>query len=243
MQTKLTVGAPKDVYEQEADRVAGQVMTMPDAATQRPNQTGLADGPKSGIESLSGISLRLFPGRAERAEAHPQRDLMSGQTEKAPGNLLSSPLIQRVAISATDKGKGKLKVETGGDFDTNHVATDWAEAVAKSAKRAPNPSTNTIFTDVGDLKAKVAAADYTANEVVTGLKVPCYQVSGINLWQIDTASAKAGTLGVVPPAQVSKTVVFKTSMVAEDGKEKSLGAATKDPNGPVFLVTGVNKVL
>ena len=36
VQTKLTAGAPDDVYEQEADRVAGQVMTMPDAATQRP---------------------------------------------------------------------------------------------------------------------------------------------------------------------------------------------------------------
>ena len=57
VQTKLTVGAPNDVYEQEADRVAGQVMSMPDAATQRPNQTGLPDGLKSGIESLSGISM------------------------------------------------------------------------------------------------------------------------------------------------------------------------------------------
>ena len=57
VQTKLTVGAPKDVYEQETDRVAGRVMTMPDAATQRPNRTGLPDGLKSGVESLSGISL------------------------------------------------------------------------------------------------------------------------------------------------------------------------------------------
>lgn len=36
VQTQLTVGAPNDVYEQEADRAAGQVMTMPNAATQRP---------------------------------------------------------------------------------------------------------------------------------------------------------------------------------------------------------------
>ena len=57
VQTKLTAGAAKDVYEQGADRVAGQVMTMPDAAAQRPNRTGLPDGLKSGVESLSGISL------------------------------------------------------------------------------------------------------------------------------------------------------------------------------------------
>ena len=53
VQTKLTVGAPKDVYEQEADRVAGQVMTMPDAATQRPNRTGLPDGLKSGKDVIT----------------------------------------------------------------------------------------------------------------------------------------------------------------------------------------------
>jgi hypothetical protein len=57
VQTKLTVGAPKDVYEQGAGRVTGQVMTIPDTATQQPNQTGLPDGLKSGVESLSGISL------------------------------------------------------------------------------------------------------------------------------------------------------------------------------------------
>ena len=34
VQAKLTVGAPNDQYEQEADRVADQVMGMPDGATQ-----------------------------------------------------------------------------------------------------------------------------------------------------------------------------------------------------------------
>jgi hypothetical protein len=35
IQTKLTVGQPNDRYEQEADRVAEQVMSMPDTAAQR----------------------------------------------------------------------------------------------------------------------------------------------------------------------------------------------------------------
>lgn len=33
VQMKLTVGAANDQYEQETDRVAAQVMSMPDAAT------------------------------------------------------------------------------------------------------------------------------------------------------------------------------------------------------------------
>ncbi|MBD1847219.1 DUF4157 domain-containing protein [Cyanobacteria bacterium FACHB-63] len=38
VQRKLTVGQPNDPYEQEADRVAEQVMSMPDSATQQPIQ-------------------------------------------------------------------------------------------------------------------------------------------------------------------------------------------------------------
>jgi hypothetical protein len=37
LQTKLTVNEPGDVYEQEADRVADQVMRMPDPVLQRQN--------------------------------------------------------------------------------------------------------------------------------------------------------------------------------------------------------------
>jgi hypothetical protein len=34
IQAKLTIGAPNDVYEQEADQVADQVMRMPEPAIQ-----------------------------------------------------------------------------------------------------------------------------------------------------------------------------------------------------------------
>jgi hypothetical protein len=35
IQAKLTIGAPNDIYEQEADRVADQVMRMPQQGVQR----------------------------------------------------------------------------------------------------------------------------------------------------------------------------------------------------------------
>ncbi|MEW6417504.1 MAG: hypothetical protein AB1480_05205 [Nitrospirota bacterium] len=34
IQPKLTIGQPNDIYEQEADRIADQVMQMPDPAIQ-----------------------------------------------------------------------------------------------------------------------------------------------------------------------------------------------------------------
>ena len=35
LQTQLTIGAPDDIYEQEADRVADEVMRMPEPQVQR----------------------------------------------------------------------------------------------------------------------------------------------------------------------------------------------------------------
>jgi hypothetical protein len=68
-----------------------------------------------------------------------------------------------------------------------------------------------------------------------------YEVGGINLWQINTKNAAEGTLGE-EPAQESKTVIFKTGLAANDGKQKSLGAYTRNDKGPILLVTGVKKV-
>jgi hypothetical protein len=36
LQAKLTISQPNDIYEQEADRIADQVMRMPDAALAEP---------------------------------------------------------------------------------------------------------------------------------------------------------------------------------------------------------------
>ncbi|BAY23225.1 hypothetical protein NIES2100_29890 [Calothrix sp. NIES-2100] len=58
IQAKLAIGEPGDKYEKKPDRVASQMVGQSqDVYEQRPNQTGLPDNLKSGIESLSGISL------------------------------------------------------------------------------------------------------------------------------------------------------------------------------------------
>ena len=53
IQAKLKVSQPRDIYEQEADRVAEQVMRMPDAAT---------SDQRSGVCG-DNSSLRMKPGR------------------------------------------------------------------------------------------------------------------------------------------------------------------------------------
>ncbi|MFC1751467.1 DUF4157 domain-containing protein [Pseudomonadota bacterium] len=44
IQAKLTVGSPNDVYEKEADRVADQVMRMPDASLTGDSRTAVSSG-------------------------------------------------------------------------------------------------------------------------------------------------------------------------------------------------------
>lgn len=52
LQAKLTISRPDDIYEQEADRVADEVMRMPDAAVAR--QTAAING--------AGVSIQTKPG-------------------------------------------------------------------------------------------------------------------------------------------------------------------------------------
>jgi len=70
VQPKLTIGQPNDQYEQEADRVADQVMSMPDSATQQPIQReampeevemkpSLQQSPNGNLQAGEGIESRL----------------------------------------------------------------------------------------------------------------------------------------------------------------------------------------
>jgi hypothetical protein len=84
VQAKLTVGAPNDKYEQEADRVAEQVMGMPDAkpAVQREGLPG---------EELQTKSL----GGAIQREAMPEAE---EEIQTKPLSATITPLVQREAM-------------------------------------------------------------------------------------------------------------------------------------------------
>jgi Domain of unknown function (DUF4157) len=80
VQAKLTIGQPNDRYEQEADRVAEQVMGMPDAkpAVQREGMPG---------EELQTKSL----GRAIQREVMPEEE----EVQAKPLSATITPLVQR----------------------------------------------------------------------------------------------------------------------------------------------------
>ena len=59
IQTKLRIGQPKDIYEQEADRVADQVMRMPDTAVD--SRQSIVRRRRE-VGGLKGKSLQMKPG-------------------------------------------------------------------------------------------------------------------------------------------------------------------------------------
>jgi hypothetical protein len=65
VQTKLTIGAPGDKYEQEADQTAAKVMAMPDSAIQQPIQRQTASEKRRSPDEAGGATVsRLwqYPG-------------------------------------------------------------------------------------------------------------------------------------------------------------------------------------
>jgi hypothetical protein len=104
VQAKLTVGAPNDKYEQEADRVAEQVMGMPDAkpAVQREGLPGEEEELQT--KSLGGaIQREAMPEEEEEIQAKPlsatitplvQREVMPEEEEEP----IQAKLIQREAM-------------------------------------------------------------------------------------------------------------------------------------------------
>ena len=104
IQTKLTVGAPGDKYEQEADSMAAKVMAMPDSALQQPIQRQTpsrtaAVEPSSLINSIAPL-LRRSSGEEEEEEIQ----MKSGVQRASDGSTQASKSIE--SRLADSKGGG-----------------------------------------------------------------------------------------------------------------------------------------
>jgi peptidoglycan hydrolase-like protein with peptidoglycan-binding domain len=112
VQPKLTVGAPNDQYEQEADRVADQVMSTPDAATQAPIQREAADEEELQTKPLAAaitpLVQREMAPEEEEVQAKRAPDL---QREEMPEEeeLQTKPIasIQREAMPEEEEVQTK----------------------------------------------------------------------------------------------------------------------------------------
>jgi hypothetical protein len=128
VQTKLTIGKPGDVYEQEADRMAQQVMSMPRAAAAPPQvqRFGVEDSP---VGMYSSLVRSITPVVHRRVDEQVQMYSPVQRAFQAGGTQASGDLESR--LNASKGGGSALAPEVrafmeprfGADFSSVRVHT------------------------------------------------------------------------------------------------------------------------
>jgi hypothetical protein len=124
IQTKLTVGAPGDKYEQVADNMAAKVMRMPDSALQQPIQRQTdseteAVGMQPEVNSITPLVQR------QTAEDSEQVQLKPNGSNQASASVESQLADSKGGGSALpDDVRSFMEPRFGADFSSIRVHTD-----------------------------------------------------------------------------------------------------------------------
>src|ERR1044072_2325788 len=121
LQTNLSVSEPDDEYEQEADRVADQVMRMPAPQVQRACSCG---------ERCS----KCQSGQPEQGHEHPQiMRLATGDSEHSDVSPLTEEILQQPGQPLDDSARSYFEPRFGHDFSQVRVHSgSQAEQAARS---------------------------------------------------------------------------------------------------------------
>jgi hypothetical protein len=136
VQAKLKIGQPDDTYEQEADRVADQVMQMPEPDVRRKPGWLFANGPSWGDESPEeGLIQRTFAtGQITPSVENQRSGQQVIQRQEANPEVLASPDLEAanriaeeflvIAENATSVDGFKSEVESKADGDLGFLGAD-----------------------------------------------------------------------------------------------------------------------
>jgi hypothetical protein len=129
VQTKLTVGAPGDKYEQEADSMAAKVMRMPDEAIQQPiqRQTGEDTEAVQMQPLVNSITPLLQRSSGEEEEVQ----MKSGAQRASDGSSVASGNVENQLAGSKGGGsplpddvRSYMEPRFGADFSSVRVHTD-----------------------------------------------------------------------------------------------------------------------
>ena len=128
-QTKLTVGAPGDKYEQEADSMAAKVMRMPDEAIKPPIQR--QTGEETEAVQMQPLVNSITPLVQRSSGEEEEVQMKSGAKQASGGSSVGSSSIE--SRLASSKGGGSalpddvrsfMEPRFGADFSNIKVHTD-----------------------------------------------------------------------------------------------------------------------
>jgi peptidoglycan hydrolase-like protein with peptidoglycan-binding domain len=111
IQPKLIIGQPNDKYEQEADRVADEVMRMPEPEVQpKPTLPLLSQGPSCGDEDMEG---ELIQTRPVAEEISPLVQRQPEEEEEEPIEALEEeeePIMTKAISNRTQRANDSLHI-------------------------------------------------------------------------------------------------------------------------------------
>ncbi|MEG4534417.1 eCIS core domain-containing protein [Microcoleus sp. D2_18a_D3] len=131
VQTKLTVGAPGDKYEQEADSMAAKVMTMPDSALQQPIQRQTDE--ETEAVQMQPLVNSITPLVQRSSGEEEEIQMKSGAQRASDGSSQASSSIESRLASSQGGGSALpddvlrfMEPRFGADFSSVRVHTDSA---------------------------------------------------------------------------------------------------------------------
>ena len=129
VQTKLTVGAPGDKYEQEADSMAAKVMTMPDEALQQPIQRQTDE--ETEAVQMQPLVNSITPLVQRKSGEEEEIQMKSGPKRASDGSSQASSSIESRLASSQGGGSPLpddvlrfMEPRFGADFSSVRVHTD-----------------------------------------------------------------------------------------------------------------------
>ena len=196
LQPKLKIGAPNDKYEQEADRVADQVMRMPIPTQSSP----INSSPTSNINNIQ----RKCAGCAKEDELVQKK--ASGTTPDV------TPTINSSIQSLQGKGQPLSKSERnffeprfGADFSQVRLHTDnQAASTAKSINARAFTHGNNVIFGAGEYSSGLAGRKIMAHELTHTIQQRTSKVSSIQ---------RLGDLSQVPSTMLCKVATTSAGFI------------------------------
>jgi hypothetical protein len=127
IQAKLVVGQPGDVYEQEADRVADQVMRMPEPEVQRQAEEEKKKKEEEKLIQTKTLSEQITPLVQRYAEEKEEEEEELLQTKENPG-LTPGVIHDLEARIQSLKGGGQPLPEANREFMERRFGIDFSGA-------------------------------------------------------------------------------------------------------------------
>ena len=227
IQEKLKVGQPEGVYEQEADRVADEVMRMPEPGVQR--QVEVEE--EEEILQTKPLVDQITPLVQRQVEEEEEEEMLQTKSREDATSEVSNDLESQIN---TIKGSGRPLAESersffeprfGADFSQVRVHTD---AQATKSARAVNARAFTVGSDVAFGTGQYASGTHAGNHLLAhelthiiqqGSSVPRLQHKIVDSQIVDTPEVEEASIRVLKRSSTtiqSMPALYSAKLIQRD---------------------------